>query len=60
LLDCLTQAHAAEWPPNSVTGKELRRRHAEEREKAKLYLETLQHDNEVLLILKMRQRRLLW
>lgn len=53
-------AHEAEWPPNSVTGKELRSRHAEERQKAKMYLETLQHDNEVLLILKMRQRRLLW
>ena len=54
------QAHEAEWPPNSVTGKELRNRHAEERQKAKLYIETLQHDNEVLLIHKMRQRRLLW
>lgn len=54
------QAHAAEWPPNSVAGKELRARHAEEREKARVYIETLQHDNEVLLILKMRQRKLLW
>jgi hypothetical protein len=54
------QTHAAEWPPNSVTGKELRRRHGEEREAARRYLETLQHDNEVLLILKMKQRKLLW
>lgn len=54
------EAHAAEWPPNSVTGKELRKRHAEEREVAKTYLNTLQHDNEVLLIRKMRQYRLLW
>lgn len=59
-MSLLVQAHEAEWPPNSVTGKELRNRHAEERQKAKMYLETLQHDNEVLLILKMRQRRLLW
>lgn len=54
------QAHAAEWPANSVMGKELRNRHAEERQRAKVYLETLQHDNEVLLILKMRQYKLLW
>ena len=59
-LFCFYKAHEAELPANSVTGKELRNRHAEERQKSKVYIETLQHDNEVLLILKMRQRKLLW
>lgn len=38
----------------------MKKRHREERERAKVYLRTLQHDNEVLFLTKLREYDLVW
>lgn len=46
--------------PDSKFAKEMRKRHREERERAKVYIRTLQYDNEVLFLTKLHEYNLIW
>lgn len=46
--------------PKSKFSKEVKKRHREERDRARVYIRSLQYDNEVLFVLKMKKAGLVW